>query len=114
MSSRLFQEIREKRGLVYTVYSFNPIMPMAGYLGSMAGTGPSQVSELIPAICDELKRAAEDITDKEVSRARNQLKASVSDGVRELFAPLRNGSAPTANFQSPDPLAGNYREDRRG
>ena len=114
MSSRLFQEIREKRGLVYTVYSFNSHYADGGLFGIYAGTGPSQVSELIPAICDELKRAAEDITDKEVTRARNQLKASVLMGVRELFAPLRDGSAPTANFQSPDPLSGNYREDRRG
>ena len=81
MSSRLFQEIREKRGLVYTVYSFNSHYADGGVFGIYAGTGPSQVPELIPAICDELKRAAEDITDKEVMRARNQLKASVLMGL---------------------------------
>jgi len=75
MSSRLFQEIREKRGLAYSVYSFSASYCDSGTFGIYAGTGPEQVDELVPALCDEITKLAASITEDEVTRARTQLKA---------------------------------------
>jgi len=78
MSSRLFQEIREKRGLVYSVYSFNAAATKGGLFGIYAGTGEEEVAELMPAVCDEiLKIRHEKITTEELIRAKAQLKAGV-------------------------------------
>ena len=75
MSSRLFQEVREKRGLVYSIYSFAGTYRDGGLFGIYAGTGPGQVKELVPLLCDEIVRVAEDVTEDELARARAQLKA---------------------------------------
>lgn len=56
MSSRLFQEIREKRGLVYTVYSFFSPATKGGLFGVYAGTGEEEAAEIMPAVCDEIKK----------------------------------------------------------
>lgn len=77
MSSRLFQEIREKRGLVYSVYSFSSHYVDGGLFSIYAGTGANDIGELMPVMCDELVRATDDLTEEEVTRARAQLKASV-------------------------------------
>ncbi|HRQ60541.1 MAG TPA: pitrilysin family protein [Alphaproteobacteria bacterium] len=77
MSSRLFQEIRENRGLVYSIYSFHSGYSDAGNFGVYAGTGPESLPELIPAVCNELIRAASTITDLELFRAKAQMKASL-------------------------------------
>lgn len=75
MSSRLFQEIREKRGLAYSVYSFSASYSDSGTFGIYAGTGPEQIDELLPALCDEINGLADSVTEEEVVRARTQLKA---------------------------------------
>ena len=80
MSSRLFQEVREKRGLVYSIYSFSSGYTDSGVFGVYAGTGAAQVAELVPLVGGELKRLAEDASEKEVARARAQLKASILMG----------------------------------
>lgn len=77
MSSRLFQEVREKRGLVYSIYSFLSAYRDGGLFGIYAGTGEGEVGELIPVVCDQLTRLAGDIGEDEVARARAQLKASI-------------------------------------
>jgi predicted Zn-dependent peptidase len=76
MSSRLFQEIREKRGLVYNIYSFISSFEDGGIFGIYAGSGKNDVKELIPIICCELKKLIEKISDDELIRARSQLKAA--------------------------------------
>lgn len=76
MSSRLFQEVREKRGLVYAVESFNWSMVDSGIFGIYAGTDPDRAEELVPVICGEVGRLADTLTEEEVARARAQLKAS--------------------------------------
>jgi predicted Zn-dependent peptidase len=81
MSSRLFQEVREKRGLVYSVYSFLAAYRDGGTFGIYAGTGESEATEVIPVICDELRKAARDVEDAEVARACTQLKASILMGL---------------------------------
>ena len=56
MSSRLFQEIREKRGLVYGISSFSSAYTDTGMFGIYCGTGENQIQELIPVLCNELNR----------------------------------------------------------
>ena len=77
MSSRLFQEIREKRGLVYSIYSFVPSYSDSGLFGIYAGTGEEETQELIPLVCDEIKKICDSVGDDELSRARAQIKASI-------------------------------------
>lgn len=81
MSSRLFQTVREERGLVYSIYSFNAAYEDGGLFGIYAGTGEEQVRELVPLICDQFARVADDVTEVEIARARSQLKASTLMGL---------------------------------
>ncbi|MCU1547587.1 MAG: zinc protease [Arthrobacter sp.] len=74
MSSRLFQEIREKRGLVYSTYSFASSYADAGYFGMYAGCTPSKVRQVIDLLGAELDKLAEDgISDEELRKAVGQL-----------------------------------------
>ncbi|WP_345374069.1 M16 family metallopeptidase [Frondihabitans cladoniiphilus] len=74
MSSRLFQEIREKRGLAYSVYSFTPSYSDAGIFGLYAGCAPRNASEVTRLLLDEFERIAVDgITDDELSRSLGML-----------------------------------------
>ncbi len=77
MSSRLFQEVRENRGLAYSIYSFNYTHSDSGIFGIYAGTTPEKTNELISATCGEVKKISEKITDKELSRVRTQFEASL-------------------------------------
>ena len=75
MSSRLFQEVREKRGLCYSIFCFASSYKECGAFTIYAGTGADQVAELVPVICDEMLRLSGDASQEEVDRARAQLKA---------------------------------------
>lgn len=77
MSSRLFQEVREKRGLCYSIYAFHWAFSDSGIFGVHAATGEEDVAELMPVILDELMRAADSITEAEVNRARAQIRSSL-------------------------------------
>ena len=77
MSSRLFQELREKRGLVYSVYSFAAAYGDGGLFGVYAGTGEAEAAELMPVLCDEIARAAAAPTPAELSRVKAQMKAAL-------------------------------------
>ena len=77
MSSRLFQEVREKRGLVYSVYSYMGSYVDGGTFAVYAGTGPDQVKELVPVIADEFHKMIEYVSDEEVARAVAQIKAGI-------------------------------------
>ena len=77
MSSRLFQEVREKRGLCYSVYSFHWAFADSGVFGVAAATGEEEVGALVPVVIDELRRATQTITDEEVVRVRNQIRAGL-------------------------------------
>lgn len=77
MSSRLFQEIRERRGLVYNIYSFPASYTDGGLFSIYAGTGEDEVAELIPVMCDEIMRVGDGVNEAELARARAQLKASI-------------------------------------
>jgi predicted Zn-dependent peptidase len=77
MSSRLFQEVREKRGLCYSVYAFHWAFADSGIFGVAASTGEDEVNDLLPVVMDELLKATETITDEEVLRVRNQIRAGL-------------------------------------
>jgi len=77
MSSRLFQEVREERGLAYSIYSFPESHRDTGLLGLYAGTAPDMAGELVELIAREVKSMAETATSAEVDRARAQLKAGL-------------------------------------
>jgi predicted Zn-dependent peptidase len=77
MSSRLFQEIREKRGLAYSIYSFGSSFIDGGLFGVYAGCAEEDSAEVGDLIADELVRATDGITAPELERARTQLKAGL-------------------------------------
>jgi predicted Zn-dependent peptidase len=77
MSSRLFQEVREKRGLCYSIYAFHWGFSDSGVFGIHAATGEEDVDQLLPVILDELKRASDTITTEEADRARAQIRSSL-------------------------------------
>jgi predicted Zn-dependent peptidase len=79
MSSRLFQEVREKRGLAYSVYSFQQGYRGAGLFGVSAGTSPASVDECIGVILAELQGAAErGVREDEVLLAKEHIKGSLT------------------------------------
>src|SRR5690606_41681292 len=78
MSSRLFQEVREKRGLCYSVYAFHWGFSDTGIFGVHAATGQADLGRLIPVIIRELQRAGEKITTEELDRARAQYRSGLS------------------------------------
>lgn len=86
-TSRLFQEVREKRGLVYTVYSFANAHTGAGLFGIYAGTTNNELKQLLPVVTDEIKKIRDNkITEQELRRAKVQLKASMLMGLESSSA----------------------------
>lgn len=81
MSSRLFQKIREERGLCYTIFAQAGAYEDTGQLTIYSGTSAADLGDLTGLTIDELKRAAEDMTDAEVNRARAQMKAGMLMGL---------------------------------
>ena len=81
MSSRLFQEIREKRGLCYTIFAQAGAYADTGSTTIYAGTSGDQLADLAHITIDEMKRAAEDMREDEVARARAQMKAGMLMGL---------------------------------
>jgi predicted Zn-dependent peptidase len=77
MSSRLFQEVREKRGLAYAIHAFQSSYSDSGLFGIYAATGEAELGELVPVVCGEFVRACESVDEEEVARARTQLKAGI-------------------------------------
>ncbi len=82
MSSRLFQEVREKRGRVYSIYSFISSFLDCGYFGIYAGTNPEWVDEVIEVTLGEIgKVAREGLKPNELARAKSQLKGNMLLGM---------------------------------
>jgi len=77
MSSRLFQEVRERRGLCYAIYAFHSPYADSGMFGLYAGTDAADLPELMRVVVDEIGAAAGNIGDTEVARAKAQMKAGL-------------------------------------
>jgi len=87
MSSRLFQEIREERGLAYSVYSYRSSYQGAGALAVYAGTAPAHAGEVLDLITAELDRMADKgITDAELAAAKTHLRGSLVLGLEDSGA----------------------------
>ena len=81
MSSRLFQEIREKRGLCYTIFAQASAFSDSGMLTIYAGTSEAQLPDLLELTFAELGRATNDMSFRELERARAQIKAGMLMGL---------------------------------
>ncbi|MBI5130318.1 MAG: insulinase family protein [Rhodopseudomonas palustris] len=77
MSSRLFQEVREKRGLCYSIYTFHAPYADTGFFGLYTGTDPDDAPEMMEVIVDVINDAVETLTDAEIARAKAQMKAGL-------------------------------------
>ena len=111
MSSRLFQEVREKRGLCYSIYSFHAPYADTGMFGVYAGTD-ADASELMRVVVDQTAARREHITEVEVARAKAQMKVG-------LLMALESSGARAEPARQPDPhlwpaaaARGNRRQDR--
>jgi predicted Zn-dependent peptidase len=77
MSSRLFQEVREIRGLCYSIYAFHAPYSDTGMFGLYAGTDAADVPELMRVVVEQIAGASETITEAEIARAKTQMKAGL-------------------------------------
>ncbi len=77
MSSRLFQEVREHRGLCYSIYAFHWGFSDTGVFGIHAATGGENLPELMPVIFEELRKSSDRIDQQEIERARAQIRAQL-------------------------------------
>tara|TARA_Y100001935_G_scaffold254518_1_gene263810 strand:+ start:38 stop:1291 length:1254 start_codon:yes stop_codon:yes gene_type:complete len=93
MSSRLFQEIREKRGLVYSISSYTSSFSDSGIFGIYAGTGEKEVMELVPVLCDQLNLDANSFTSEELQRAKAQFKSSLLMGQESTSTRCRSNAS---------------------
>ncbi|OQP84146.1 peptidase M16 [Rhizobium rhizosphaerae] len=80
MSSRLFQEVRERHGLCYSVYAFHWGFSDTGIFGVHAATGGENLPDLMPVILEELRKSAMSIDQQEIDRARAQIRAQLLMG----------------------------------
>ncbi|MDO4244250.1 MAG: pitrilysin family protein [Actinomyces sp.] len=87
MSSRLFQEVREKRGLAYSTFAFDTSYAGAGAFGMYAGCAPEDVEEVCAVMSGEFERlAADGVTDREIARARGQIRGAMGLGGEDSLA----------------------------
>ncbi|MDD9910692.1 MAG: pitrilysin family protein [Ahrensia sp.] len=77
MSSRLFQEVREKRGLCYSIYAFHWGFSDTGLFGIHAATEEADIEQLMPVMLEELRKAGDFIDESELNRARAQISAGL-------------------------------------
>ena len=87
MSSRLFQEIREKRGLAYTTYAFDSAYSNAGAWGMYAGTSPERITEVEKLMLGELEKLAiYGPSEEELIRVRGQLRGGMALGLEDTLS----------------------------
>lgn len=103
MSSRLFQEIRERRGLVYSVYSYAHSYRDTGAFTIYAGTGKEHVGELMPVLHQELANVSQTLNEEEIARAKAQLKASLLMGSESTSARCEQGARHVMIYGNPIP-----------
>jgi predicted Zn-dependent peptidase len=78
MSSRLFQEVREKRGLAYSVYSYHTMFVDAGLFAAYAGTTPARARDVLSIVRDQLQDVGDGgLTEEEFERAKGHMKGSL-------------------------------------
>lgn len=90
VSSRLFQEIREKRGLAYSIYSFIASYIDTGVWGVYAGVSRKKVREVIELILAEIYNLKDTVNETELQRAKNQLKGNIILGLESTSSRMNN------------------------
>ena len=105
MSSRLFQEVREKRGRVYSIYSFLSAFLDCGYFGIYAGTSPEWVDEVIEVSLNEIAKVArEGLRNDELARAKSQLKGNMLLGMESTDSRMNRLARNEIYFRRDIPL----------
>jgi predicted Zn-dependent peptidase len=105
MSSRLFQEVREKRGRVYSIYSFLSAFLDCGYFGIYAGTSPEWVEEVIEVTLKEIAKVArEGLRTEELARAKSQLKGNMLLGMESTDSRMNRLARNEIYFRRDIPL----------
>jgi predicted Zn-dependent peptidase len=105
MSSRLFQEVREKRGLCYTISAFHAPYSDTGMFGIYAGTDAGDVNELVRVSIEETARAAAGITEAEVDKAKAQMKVGLLMALESSGSRARQLANQILTWGRPIPLA---------
>lgn len=105
MSSRLFQEVREERGLAYSVYSFSASHADTGLFGIYAGTSPELAGDLLPVVADQIRGLADAVDEAEISRARAQLKAGLLMSLESTTSRIEQLGRQMLIFDRPIPTA---------
>jgi predicted Zn-dependent peptidase len=99
LSSRLFQEVREKRGLAYTIYTYRSLFTDAGVFVISAGTAPGKIGDTLDVIGDELARIANDgVTTKELDIAKRHLVGSFHLGLEDTGARMASIAASQLSY----------------
>ncbi len=101
MSSRLFQEIREKRGLAYNIHSFTASYADSGLIGVYAGTGAQQATETIKIILDQILQLTCYISEDELQRAKRQLIAGIRMSQESVSARCEQLAQQILSYDSP-------------
>jgi predicted Zn-dependent peptidase len=105
MSSRLFQEVREKRGRVYSIYSFLSAFLDCGYVGIYAGTNPEWIDEVIEVTLNEVgKLARNGLEPRELARAKSQLKGNMLLGMESTDSRMNRLARNEIYFRRDIPL----------
>ena len=104
MSSRLFQEVREQRGLCYAIYSFHAPYSDTGMFGLYAGTDAADVAELMRVVVGEINAAAETINEAEVARSKAQMKAGLLMALESSSTRAEQLARQMLNWGRPIPL----------
>jgi predicted Zn-dependent peptidase len=84
-SSRLFQKVREQRGLVYSISASHIPFQDTGLFSIYAGTDPARVRELVPVVCREMRDVAQHVTPSELKRAKAQARADILMGQESVM-----------------------------
>ncbi|MEO1251749.1 MAG: pitrilysin family protein [Pseudomonadota bacterium] len=92
MSSRLFQRVREERGLAYSVYAFSDSYDQCGLVGAYAGADHEEIPEIVGAFRSELGDMAENAQEDEINRARAMLRASLMMALESPSARIENAA----------------------
>jgi predicted Zn-dependent peptidase len=104
MSSRLFQEVREQRGLCYSIYAFHAPYSDTGMFGLYAGTDAADLAELMRVVVGEINAAAESIDAAEVARAKAQMKAGLLMALESSSARAEQLARQILSWGRPIPL----------
>src|SRR5215210_4939592 len=104
MSSRLFQELREVRGLCYAIYTYHSPYSDTGVFGLYAGTDANDAPELMQVVLDEIAEAAENLNETEVARAKAQMKAGLLMALESSSARAEQLARQIIAYNRPIPL----------